>query len=324
MRYARIWRYVDETPWAILPSKLDDVLSLLRARTSGAAATAEELEAFTGRQSPEASMQGAIAVLPVRGVIAHRAGSLDESSGGVSTESLAKTYARLMTDPNISAILLDVDSPGGAVAGVHELATQMLAMRGTKRVVAIANSTMASAAYWLAAAADEIVAIPSATVGSIGVASVHVDDSKQREQDGISVEVFTSGENKIEALGLGPLSEDARARRQARVNEAGNWFRGDVAKGRGVSVADVRAKYGEGMVFGAKDALAAGLIDRIATYDETLARMSGKRSSSGMRAEDDATSLSAHEDERQADDMDAAVLLKAVHDADRRRRMERF
>lgn len=280
MRYAHIWSYVLDTPWAILPSKLDEILALLQARSAGISATAEELQAFAGRPSPSATTQGTIAILPVRGVIAHRAGALEDYSGGVSTETLGRTYAKLMNDTSVAAILLDIDSPGGAVAGMHELATQVLALReeSKKKVVAIANSTMASAAYWFAAvAADEIVAIPSASVGSIGVASIYVDTSKMREKDGINVEVFTSGKNKADVLGLGPLSEEERARRQARVDEAGAWFRGDVAKGRGVTFAQVKAKYGEGAVFGAKDALAAGMIDRIATFDETLARLVGKR-----------------------------------------------
>lgn len=285
MKYGRIIAYVNDTPWALTESKLQAVVSFLVDRVNGIKATAEELEAFAGGQAPSASRQGAVAVLPLRGVIAHRAGMLDESSGGVSTESFGRMYRQAMTDPNIGSLVIDVDSPGGAVAGLHELAAEMLALKGSKRVVAVANGSMCSAAYWLAAsAADEIVAIPSASVGSVGVASVYVDDSKQREANGVEVTIFASSANKSDVLGLGPLSEDSKARRQARVDEAAGWFRADVAKGRGISVAEVRAKYGEGVVFGAKEALSAGLIDRIATMDETIGRLVGRKSLAGMRA----------------------------------------
>lgn len=285
MKYAHVRAYMTETLWAILPAKLETILAVLDDRAHGIEATAEDLATFTGGRPPAPS-SGAIAVLPLRGVIAHRAGMLEESSGGTSTESFGRMYRQVMTDPSVSAVVLDVDSPGGAVMGLHELATEMLALRGTKKVIAVANGTMASAAYWLAAAAaDEIVAIPSATVGSIGVAAVRLDTSRKRDKDGIDVEVFTSGDNKADELGLGPLSEAARRRIQGRVDEAGQWFRGDVAKGRGISVAEVRAKYGEGATFGAKEAKAAGLVDRIATLEETMARLAGKTAAAGMRAE---------------------------------------
>lgn len=345
MKYAHILSYVTDTLWAILPSKLEAITVMLAARSNGVEATPEQLAAFAGRESPQPSARGNVAILPMRGVLAHRAGMLEESSGGVSTESFGKAFKALMADPNVSAIVLDVDSPGGAVAGIHELAQDMLALKGTKKVVAVANSTMASAAYWLAAAAaDEIVAMPSATVGSIGVAAVRVDDTKQREAQGIALDVFTSGENKAEALGVGPLSEEGRARMQARVNEAGAWFRADVAKGRGITSAQVKANYGEGMVFGAKDAKAAGLIDRIDTLEGTIARLAGKASSrAALRAEADYEAAVAIADENP--NLTVDECLAAAHgvgdiihgkndetpvgfinatEADRRRRLERF
>lgn len=325
MKYARIWRYIADTPWAILPGKLDAIVLFMTARSAGLSALEEDLAAFTGRDSPQSSARGSLAILPMRGVIAHRAGMLEDSSGGVSTETFAKAYRQLMADPNISTILLDVDSPGGTVAGIHELALEMIALRGTKKVVAIANSTMASAAYWLcAAAADEIVAIPSATVGSIGVASVYVNPAKQLEMEGVELEVFTSAEHKVDSLGLGPLSDDAKARRKARVDEAGAWFRSDIAKGRGLTVAQVRSQFGEGAIFGATDGKAAGLVDRIATFEDTVARLLGKSGAraGGMRAEGDDPALEALVPSEE----DAALLAaaNAAAEEDLRRRFERF
>ena len=314
MRYAHIIRYINSTPFALTDEKVEEIKSLLSQRLNGIRATPEELVAFAGPPSPAQSQRGAVAVLSLRGVIAHRAGALDDSSGGVSTEAFARLYRQVMQDASIASVVIDCDSPGGAVAGVHELAQEMLALRGTKKVIAVANSLMASAALWLmAAAADEIVAIQSAMIGSIGVASIYIDDSKQREADGITVEVFTSAENKLDSLGLGPLSEDAKARRKARVMEAGSWFRSDVARGRGVSVADVRSKFGEGAVFSAKEALAVGLIDRIGSLDETIGRLAGRKAGpNGLRAELDGDELAA----------DAVTdKLLAASDRARRRRL---
>jgi signal peptide peptidase SppA len=327
MKYPHICSYVASTPWAILPDKLTELVSVLAFRASGQTLSADEIRARIGGD-PEApaaaTKRGAVAVIPIRGVIAHRMGGMDESSGGTSAERVGLMLKAIAADDSIGTIVYDIDSPGGTVPGVQELAAQMFALRGKKTQIAQVNSLAASAAYWLASQADEIVSIPSGTAGSIGVFTAHQDMSEALKAEGVNVTLISAGKYKVEGNPFEPLSDETKAVIQERVDTAYAQFVKDVARGRGVSVADVRGGYGEGRALGAKDALAAGLIDRIGTMEDTIGRAVGKRSSIGMRAEDDATSLSAHEDERQDDDMDAAVLLKAVHDADRRRRMERF
>jgi len=312
MRYARIWRYVASTPWAITPDKMADLLSVLTLRASGGEVPEDEIQAAIDSRAPsgEAPPSGsAVAVIPLRGVIAHRLSAMEESSGGMSVERFKANYRAALADPSIGSILLDVDSPGGTVPGVQEMAMEMLASRGRKRVVALANSIMASAAYWLSAAADEIVAIPSAVVGSIGVFSVHEDLSERAKQLGVKVTFMSAGKYKTEGNPFEPLSDEARAQIQARVDEAYGAFVKAVSAGRGVSPGDVRSGYGEGRALGAKDALAAGLIDRIATFDETLSRLVGRRGSvAGAQAAADMPTLAA----------------TAPSEADRRWRMDRF
>src|SRR3990172_3897242 len=114
----------------------------------------EEIQAAIGapRSAASASQSDAVAVIPLRGVIAHRMDALDEASGGTSVVRFAQMFRAALADAAVGSILLDVDSPGGTVPGVQEMATEMLQAggKGTKRIVAIANSLMASAAYWLA------------------------------------------------------------------------------------------------------------------------------------------------------------------------------
>lgn len=310
MKYQRIWRYVAETPWAITAEKMADLLSVLTFRASGGEFTPDEIRAQISAeraQTSATSTQGtSVAVIPLRGVIAHRMDALEESSGGMSVERFGKMFRAALADPAVGTILIDVDSPGGTVPGVQEMASEMLAARGQKRVVAIANSLMASAAYWLAAAADEIVSIPTGAIGSIGVFSVHEDLSERAKQLGIAITLISAGKYKTEGNPFEPLSEDAKAHIQGRVDEAYEQFVKAVAKGRGVTPAAVRGGYGEGRVLGAKDALAAGLIDRIATYDETVSRLVGRRSTVGTRADAD------------------VMPIVADADADRLRRLERF
>lgn len=277
MKYIHVLAYVAQTPWAILESKMDDLLEVLAYRAAGHVFTAEEIQARLGPPAPSAAPNAGegVAIIPLRGVIAHRMGSMSESSGGMSAERFTAMMQQAAADPRVAAILIDVDSPGGTIPGVLEAADAVYQARETKKVVAIANSVMASAAYWIASQAHELVAIPSAldpSIGAIGAFMVHQDVSAALEKEGIKTTVIKAGKFKAEGL-FEPLSDDRRASLQAVVDGAYAQFVKAVARGRGVAPADVRGGYGEGRALTASDALRAGLIDRIATMDETIARL---------------------------------------------------
>ncbi len=294
MKYQHIASYVSTTLWAIHPSKLAELIGVLAFRAAGHEFTPAEIQARIGGGggSSGASKRGAVAVVPIRGVIASRMSGMDESSGGASAESLGVTLDQIAADPGIGTILYDIDSPGGTVPGIQELAAQMFALRGVKTQIAQVNSLAASAAYWLAAQCDEIISIPSGTAGSIGVLTAHQDLSKALEQEGIDVTVISAGKYKLEGSPFGPLGDEAKAVLQDRVDTAYGQFVKDVARGRGVSQASVRDGYGQGRALGAKDALKAGLIDSIGTMDETIGRLVGRKSSaSGVKAEGEPSEL---------------------------------
>lgn len=294
MKYEHVIASVCNEVWAIDPGKLHEIMGVLAYRASGQDFTPEEIEARIGSRSAGVSQGRGVGVLPVRGTIAHRMGAMDESSGGVSTERLSGMLSQLMADDSVGTILLDIDSPGGTVTGVSEFAAQVFDARskGTKRIVALVNGMAASAAYWIAAQADEIVSIPSGVSGSIGVFTAHQDLSAALEQQGVKVTMISAGKHKVDGNPFEPLSDEHKAFVQARVDEAYGQFIKDVARGRGVAASDVRKGYGEGRALTAKDAKAAGLIDRIATADETISRLVG-RSPAGMRAETEPAELAA-------------------------------
>lgn len=290
MRYERVCNYIANSIWSILPEKLDDILSVIAFRARGGEFSAEEIKARIGDPMPSRPMKnGAIAVLPLRGTIAHRIGSMDEASGGVSTERFGAMFRQAMADDTIGTIVIDADSPGGTCAGVPELAAELLSLRGQKKVITVANATLASAAYWIcAAASDEIVATPSAIVGAIGVFTVREDLSKHLEQEGITVNLIKAGKYKFDDNPFEPLSDEARAAIQARVDDTYDMFVKAVAKGRAVTPAAVKNGFGEGRALGAVDAKAAGLVDRVATMAETLARLGGATQTVGGMMADDA------------------------------------
>ena len=132
-------------------------------------------------------------------------------SGGTSTDIFGAWFDEAMADKSVTSIVLDVDSPGGSVYGVSELARKIYQSRGKKPIIAVANSLMASAAYWIASAADEIHVSPGAEVGSIGVIAVHVDRSENNAKEGFNVSYITAGEYKAEGNPDAPLSEDRKS-----------------------------------------------------------------------------------------------------------------
>jgi signal peptide peptidase SppA len=288
VRYERIVSYVASSLWAILPEKIDEIVSVLAFRAAGHVFSADEIQARIGGRRDGATTPAprGVAVIPIHGTIAHRGGGMDESSGGTSTERIGAMLNQVAGDERIGTIVYDVDSPGGTVTGVAELAAKMHALKGQKRQIAHVNGMAGSAAYWLASQADEIASIPSGVTGSIGVFMVHQSMAKALEQEGIDVSVISAGKYKVEGNPFQPLSDEARAHMEQRVQGAYRQFVQDVALGRGVAYDDVANGYGEGRALVAPDALKAGLIDRIGSLDETLARVTG-RTAHSMRAEAD-------------------------------------
>ncbi len=279
----RVLGYVMGQPWAILPSRATAIVDVLWRRSffgkltpdDVQAAVGADVEAIEARRASAASMgrsQG-VAVLPLYGILAHRAYAVENVSGkgDTSTERFAATFESVLANQDVGTVVLDIDSPGGEVSGVEELGA--LIATSPKPVVAQVNSKAASAAYWLASQANEIAVTPSGEVGSIGVMAIHQDASKKLEAEGVMPTLVTAGENKGLGNPFGPLSEEAREDLQAHVDRYNATFVRDVASGRGVTPAHVNANFGQGLMFGAKEAVRLGMADRVATLQETVDRL---------------------------------------------------
>lgn len=259
--------------WAILPEKLDLICGILNQRASGISATKEEIQAAMMGQEQVAfgDSQGGVAVLPIYGTIAPKATMMSEFSGGFSCENFTKDFRAALADDSVTAIVFDVDSPGGTVTGVPELAAEIRAARGKKPIVAVANGMAASAAYWLASAADKFYVTPSGEVGSIGVYTTHQDVSGAMEQAGVKITFIQAAKFKTEGNPYEAPSAGFIAETQKDVDAYYEMFTSDVAAGRNVSVETVKADYGQGRMLMANNALAAGMVDGIQTLDEVVA-----------------------------------------------------
>jgi signal peptide peptidase SppA len=208
-------------------------------------------------------------VIPVVGSIMQRGGAFD--CGGATTQSISQQLRDANADDSVSAILLDIDSPGGSVYGVSELAAEIRA--SAKPVTAVANSLAASAAYWLGTAASEFFVTPGGEVGSIGVWMAHEDWSKAMDDEGVKVTLISAGKHKVEGNPYSPLDPEARDFMQSRTDDYYGMFTRDVARGRKVSVEDVRKGMGQGRVLGAQQAVSEKMVDGVMTFDQVVRHM---------------------------------------------------
>lgn len=217
----------------------------------------------------KANDEGAVAVIPIKGVLTQSGGC----GGGNTCEQIGEWVEAAAGDNGIKAIVLDVDSPGGSVFGVQETGEKIRQAREAKPVFAVANSMMASAAYWLASQATKIVGTPGADIGSIGVIMVHADYSAFLDKEGVKFSFITSSKHKAEGNWAEPLTEDARAHMQMRVDDYHSTFVDAVAKGRTVTKSLVNNDFGQGRMFGAAKAKDIGMIDKIGTLASTVNRL---------------------------------------------------
>lgn len=278
-RYRNVTKAVFTTPWAILPDKLAEICEVIELRSRGQEFTREEIRERVGvfdrpQDRTAAGRGGQVAVLNLFGTITHRANMLQEFSGGTSTEIFSKAFQAAVEDGNVSAIVINADTPGGTVPGVPELSEQIYNSRGTKPIITVVNPMMCSAGYWIGSAADEIVAVPSAIdIGSLGVVNVHSETSQMDEKLGVRNTVIRSVSSKALVNSFEPLTAEGRDFLQSRVDEIHTDFIAAIARNRGMSVAEVEAKFPQSPTFMAAGALQIGMVDRIATLETVLAEL---------------------------------------------------
>ena len=271
------------TPWALMPERLSAVTAVI-ARWSGDARASDEVMHSVAadrnardarRQSSVSNSGGGIAVLPLYGIVTQRGNMVDDVSGPgtASTQQFSNLLRAALQDETVSQILIDIDSPGGSVYGVAELADEIVSVRAQKPVVAIANSLAASAAYWIGCSASEFYVTPGGEVGSIGVWQAHQDYSKAMDEAGVKTTLISAGKFKVEGNPYAPLDEEAQGFMQSRVDDYYAAFTKAVAKGRGVPISQVRDGMGQGRVLGADAALASSMVDGIATFDDVVKKM---------------------------------------------------
>ncbi len=266
-----------ETLWAISREGLERI----KAAASGLLAGQMDIEGLQAQlvtrrgSSGGFERDGKVAILRLEGVLTRQLNLFSLLFGGTSTEAVERDLKAALESPEIEGILLLVNSPGGTVDGAPELAQTIFSARGKKPVVALADSTAASAALWIAAAADSLLLRgPTSVVGSIGVVAVHFDFSRREESAGIKVSEIVSAPRKNLVSPHQPLTEEGREALQRQVDFVHEQFVSDLARNRGVG-RERAAQWGTGEVFFAEEAMRLGLADGFATPESVVAQLAG-------------------------------------------------
>jgi signal peptide peptidase SppA len=227
-------------------------------------------------RSPDQAPSGVVSV-PLTGVLTPQGSFFDVLFGGGlgGLAGFRAAFAAAIASDDVTAVVIDVDSPGGMADMVPETARFVREARGSKPIVAVSDTRMLSGAYWIASQADEVVVTPSGYAGSIGAYRAHQDISEALKAEGVTITYVYAGKHKVDGNPTEPLPAAVRADWQQDVDDVYGEFVADVAVGRGTTEAKVRAGYGEGRSLNAARAITAGLADRAATFDEVISELRG-------------------------------------------------
>lgn len=265
-------------PWAIVPETLFEIREIYGTHLRGEKIDIKGLEAKIGqplKKDPERyQVINDMAVIPIQGIIAKKMNLFTQISGGVSTQLVGRNIQTALNDPEISGILLDIDSPGGTVDGTQELANIVFEGRNKKPIIAYTDGMMASAAYWIGSAAKEIyISGDTPHIGSIGVVAAHVDYSAWEKKEGIKTTEIYAGKYKRIASQYKPLSKEGKQSIQDRVDYIYSIFVDQIARHRGVSSETVLKNMADGKIFIGRQAMTASLVDGVSTFDQAIERL---------------------------------------------------
>lgn len=217
------------------------------------------------------NVQDGTLTIPVKGVLMNKL-SIKFGSFATGYQYIERAFERGMEDPDVSAIIFDIDSPGGEVAGNFELSEKIASQRGEKPIRAVANDYAYSAAYSIATAADSITMARSGGVGSVGVVTMHMDVSERMDKAGVKVTFIHAGKHKVEGNPYEPLPDAVKGRIQDRIDRIYGEFVSLVADNRGMEEQAVRDT--EALTYDVSNAVDIGFADRIGTMDEEKADLS--------------------------------------------------
>ena len=272
------------TPLAITPGKAEVVMAALAERMGIAQIQRgvrmmddDDYDYTSPRDTPCVGYDvvGGVAVVQVAGTLVQKLGTLRPYSGMTGYDGIRQNFLTALGDPEVKAIVLDIDSPGGEVSGCFDLVDTIYAARGDKPIWAILNEAAYSAAYAIASAADRIYVPRTGGTGSVGVIWIHMDWSKALDRAGFKATILTYGDRKADGHPEIELSPEAQTRFQADIDTMGELFVETVARNRNIPAEQVRAMQAVTYLgaAGVTQGLADGVMAPDAAFQELLAEI---------------------------------------------------
>jgi len=220
---------------------------------------------------PLLEVQGSVGIISIQGSLVPENAGWGLYFGQCGYSDIRDALTAALLKPEVTSILLNMASGGGAVAGCHETAQLIRRVNKVKPVVTYAGATMGSACLWLGVSGRKIYGAETAEIGSLGIIMVHADKSEMLEKAGIKVTVIRAGTEKALATPYEALSDKARQGLEARAQEMYDIFLNYAADCRGVSAAVADKNFGQGVDFLAEGAKKAGLIDEVGSFEDAFA-----------------------------------------------------
>ena len=275
-------------PLLVTRDKAQVILSVLAGRIGVNSPEASRFEGTSGQRDEQGNWKFApynvskgVAIITVTGSLVNRGAWIGANSGLTSYEGIQHQLKTALNDSAVHSVILDLHSPGGEAVGAFETAAKVRELAAVKPTVAIVNGMAASAAYAIASGAREIVTTETGVSGSIGVVLLHADFSRNLDKEGITPTLIFAGDHKVDGNPFEPLPESVRTDLQAEVDAFYDLFVRNVAQGRGGRTSADMARATQARMFIGEAAVAAGLADKVGTFDSVLSDLS--RASEGTR-----------------------------------------
>ena len=282
--YPHIEALLFDQPWAITPRALESMIARVQATEEvDLEAIATKLGRPLENTGGRAEQRGSTAILDVQGPIFRHADLMSHLSGATTAEHLARDFQAAIDNGTVENILLRIDSPGGQVNGIADLAE--IIRQSPKPVTAYIDGLGASAAYWLAAAAKKIYGSVDSFIGSIGVVATLVDRRGAQERQGVKTYQIVSSQSPRKLAD--PATEEGHAAISEMVDSLGALFVDRVAGYRGTTAAHVLEHYGKGFVLPARLAEKAGMIDGVTSEEALIASLHTKTSVAVLAAKEE-------------------------------------
>ena len=262
---------IHSRPWAILPDYHDIIVGVASREIADIEAVLNK--PAVKRDSGYLESRDGVGIINIGGVIAPYMNIVTMISGGTTIDQLALSFGEAMRSKDIKAIVLNIDSPGGDINGIHEFANMVYQARGQKPIVAYVSSMSASAAYWISSAADYVIADKTATLGSIGVVASWVT---YEEKKGIKEYKLVSSQTPRKQQDL--TSEEGISSIQAEIDGLANIFIESVALHRGFDAKHVENNFGKGGMLLSEDAISVGMADGLGSLEGVISSLQGGRS----------------------------------------------